>query len=107
MGEVFIIQNKEVKRVLMGVPMGHKHYRCVIELKDGRILIFYEATIANIVRAYITIKTHPQKQAIELCCKELKNKKQEFAIYQLIETEKSENEILEELEGYLDKLATQ
>lgn len=107
MKRVFIIQNKDVKRVLMGIPRGHKHHRCAIELKDGKVLIFYEATIANIVRAYVTMKTHPQKQAIELYCKELKNKKQEFATYQLIETEKSENEILEELEGFLDRLAVQ
>ena len=107
MRKVFIIQNKDVKRVLMGVPRGHKHYRCAIELEDGKVLIFYEATVANIVRAYITMKTHPQKQAIELYCKELKNKKQGFATYQLIETEKSENEILKELEELLDKLAVQ
>jgi len=98
---IFIIRNRDVKRVLMGVPKGHKHHRCVIELKDGKILIFHEATIANIVRAYITIETHPQKRAVELFCKELKDKKPGFATYQLLETEKSENEILEELEKIL------
>jgi len=98
---IFIIRNKDVKRVLMGVPKGHKHHRCVIELKDGKFLIFHEATIANIVRAYVTIKTHPQKQAIELLCKELKDKKPGFATYQLLEAEKNENEILGELEKIL------
>ena len=101
MENIFIIRNKDVKRVLMGVPKGHKHYRCVIELKDGKFLIFHEAMIANIVRAYVTIKTHPQKQAIELLCKELKDKKPGFATYQLLEAEKNENEILEELEKIL------
>jgi len=85
----------------MGVPKGHKHYRCVIELKDGKFLIFHEATVANIVRAYVTIKTHPQKQAVELLCKELKDKKPGFATHQLLEAEKNENEILEELEKIL------
>jgi len=100
-GNILIIRNKDVKRVLMGIPKGHKHYRCVIELKDGEIFVFYEATIANIVRAYVTAKTHPQKQAVELHCKELENKKSGFAIYQLLETERSENEILEEIEKIL------
>lgn len=101
MENIFIIRNRDVKRILMGVPKGHKHYRCVVELKDGRILIFHEATIANIVRAYATIKTHPQKQAVELICKELRDRKPGFATYQLLEAEKSENEILKELEKIL------
>ena len=36
MENIFIIRNKDVKRVLMGVPKGHKHHRCVIELKDKK-----------------------------------------------------------------------
>jgi|Deesub1362A_J573_1020465.scaffolds.fasta_scaffold65140_1 hypothetical protein len=97
MKNILIIRNRDIKRVLIGIPKGHKHYRCVIELKAGQTLVLQEASIANIVRAYVIVKTHPQKRAIELQCKELKNKKPGFAEYQLLETERTEEEIQEEL----------
>ena len=59
MKEIRFIRNGDVDRVLIGVPEGHKHLRLCAKLKDGFVLVFQEATVANILRAYTTIKTHP------------------------------------------------
>ena len=53
-----IIRNEDIETVLIGVPKGHKHLRVCMKLKDNSAMIFQEATIANILRAYVTIKTH-------------------------------------------------
>lgn len=60
-----IIRNEDIERVLIGVPKGHKHLRVYMKLKDAA-LILQEATIANILRAYLTIKTHSTIRAQEL-----------------------------------------
>lgn len=65
MRPVRIIRNENIERVLIGVPKGHKHLRVYMKLKDAA-LIFQEATIANILRAYLTIKTHSTIRAQEL-----------------------------------------
>jgi hypothetical protein len=82
---VMNISNEDIKRVLAEIPEGHKHLRTKILLHDNTELIFQEATIANIVRAYITVKTHPQKKSLELKGKKLKDHKPEYAGWQLIE----------------------
>jgi len=84
-----VIRTWDVKRVLLGVPEGHKHLRAFIQLKDGEVIALQEATIAAIVRGYIEIKTHPVKEAVELLGKEIPEaeRKQEFASWQLIESE--------------------
>ena len=79
------ISNEMIREVVMEVPEGHTHIRTRVRLHDGTELVFQEATIANIARAYITIKTHPQKTALRLEGKILQNKKQGFADYQLLE----------------------
>ena len=55
-----IIRNEDIETVLIGVPKGHKHLRVCMKLKDNSAMIFQEATIANILCAYVTIKTHPK-----------------------------------------------
>jgi hypothetical protein len=37
-----------------------------MKLKDNSAMIFQEATMANILRAYVTVKTHPTIKAQEL-----------------------------------------
>jgi len=81
----------------MGVPAGHKHLRTLIETTEGEKWIFHEATIANIVRAYTIIKTHPQRKAMELELKKLSDQKEGYAEYQLIETDKDEESLIREL----------
>jgi hypothetical protein len=74
-----------VREVFIETPEGHRHLRTRILLHDGTELTFQEATIANISRAYLSIKTHPQKSSIHLRGNVLQNKKQGFADWQLLE----------------------
>ena len=105
MQKVDVIKNQDVKRVLIGIPKGHKHLRVYIQLKNRKSLVFQEATIANISRAYIILKTHPHIRAQELEMKiENENGKQlkeDFARHQLLETFKTCEEIEEELGNLL------
>ncbi len=102
MAQVEYIENNAVIRVLLGVPQRHKHLRLAIKLANGRVLLFSEATVANIVRAYVTVKTHPQVRAVELVGMSLKERKPEYAKYQLLETRRDPNEIESELAKLLE-----
>ena len=105
MDKIRIIRNEDLEKVLMGVPKGHKHMRIYMKLKNGTILIFQEATIANISRAYITLKTHPSIQAQELKMKALtvEQRKEGYAKHQLIETSRDSSEVETELKRTLQK----
>jgi len=105
MNAVRIIRNEDVEKVFIGVPKGHKHLRVYLKLKDNSALIFQEATIANVLRAYITIKTHPTIKAKELKMQTLSEafKKQGYTSHQLLETSRSQEEIEEELRAPLEK----
>ena len=105
MDMIRVIRNEDVKRVLIGTPEGHKHLRVCIRLKDGTTLIFQEATIANIFRAYVTLKTHPSLKAQELKVKSLKTEqlKEGYAPHQLIETARDSSEVERELKQILEK----
>lgn len=104
LNNVRVICNEDVKRVLLGTPKNHKHLRISIML-DGESLIFSEATIANILRAFVTIKTHPQINAIELREVVLspEDRKVGYAEHQLLETERGHDEIEKELRSLIDQ----
>jgi hypothetical protein len=89
--------NAEIARVMVGIPDGHKHLRTVIETSTGEQFLFQEATMANLVRAYVTIKTHPQRKAVELRTKRLDDNKPRYAEFQLVETDRDEELISKEL----------
>ncbi len=99
-----IYRNSDISRVIAYIPPGHVHTRILIETKDGSIIVFQEATIAGIVRAYVSVSLHPQRRAIELVSKTLKpdEKKHGFARTQLIESDRTEQEILEEVKNIID-----
>ena len=103
MNKTRVIRNEDVSRVLIGVPEGHKHLRICLELKNACTLIFQEATVANILRAYTTIKTHPSVRARELKMKTLtaEQPKEGYATHQLLETPKKDEEIQKELSELL------
>lgn len=105
MNKIRIIRNEDVNRVLIGVPKGHKHLRISIELKNGLVPIFQEATIANILRAYTTVKTHPNIRAQELETKTLTAnlRKDEYAVHQLLETPKKNEDVESELKELFEK----
>jgi len=94
-----------VKSVTMGIPGGHKHVRTIIETDAGKF-IFQEATVAAIVRAYTTIKTHPQTRAVRLVGKETEERKKGYAAYQLVETGESPLELSNELAGIVNGFST-
>jgi len=96
-GGVVVLRNEDVRRVLVGVPRGHRHVRALIELSDGSKLVLQEATLANIVRAYIAVATHPLRRGVELVGVRLKDRKAGFAEYQLLESGRDEEFVVSEL----------
>lgn len=88
-----IVKNEDVKEVVSEIPEGHAHLRTTIILQDGTEFVFQEATIASLVRAYISVKTHPTLRKVQLKRKKVSEakRKKEFAEWQLLE-EKPANE---------------
>jgi hypothetical protein len=82
-----LIHNEDIKELITEIPEGHKHLRTMIVLQDGTELVFQEASIANLVRAYITVKTHPTTKKVVLKGKRLTERKEGYAEWQLIEEE--------------------
>ncbi len=85
-----IIHNEDVKELLAEIPEGHKHIRITITLSDGTDMTFQEATIANLVRAYIKIKTHPQISEVKMRGVKSQERKSGYAEWQLLEKEGSD-----------------
>jgi hypothetical protein len=83
-----IIANEGIKQLTAEIPDGHRHIRTTIILTDGREFTFQEATIANLVRAYITVKTYPAVKKIILTGKRIETRKEGYAEWQLVEDEK-------------------
>ncbi|MHA1593344.1 MAG: hypothetical protein ACTSXJ_10105 [Candidatus Baldrarchaeia archaeon] len=100
---VLIFRNRDVRRVIAGIPRGHAHLRVVIETEQGTF-VFQEATVAALVRAYVSVKTHPSRRAIELrrVFLEDERRKRGYAEFQLLESDKPENKVLEDLERILE-----
>jgi hypothetical protein len=78
------MRNEDVNQILMGTPSTHTHIRTIIETNYGS-LIFQEATIANLLRAFITLKTHPGIKTVYLTKQRIKQKKSRYAEFQLLE----------------------
>lgn len=84
------IRNEDIEEVLIEAPEGHKHLRTIIRLKNGEEIILQEAAIANIARAYMTIKTHPVKRSVTLKGGKVENQKEGYAEWQLLEDERED-----------------
>lgn len=82
-----VFKNDDISGLVTEVPEGHQHIRTTLELKDGRKMTFQEATVAAIVRSYITLKTHPFNSRVVLTLKQLDARKDGYAEWQLLETE--------------------
>lgn len=80
-----VIHNEDIKELTAEIPEGHKHLRTKIVLQDGTEFVFQEATIANLVRAYITVRTHPAIKKVKLKGKKLDDRKEDYAEWQLVE----------------------
>jgi hypothetical protein len=81
------IANEDVSEVVVEIPEGHRHIRTRVVLTDCTELIFREATMANIARAYLTVKTDPRKTSVKLVGRKLSERKAGYAEWQLLEEE--------------------
>ena len=84
-----ILANADIAEIVLAPPHGHQHLRATIKLHSGEEVILQEATVANLVRAYVAIKTHPKKNSCRLVGRELAEGegKKGFAGWQLLEKE--------------------
>ena len=85
-----IVRNEDVKELMVEVPEGHTHLRLSLVLHDGSEMVFQEATVANLVRAYVALKTHPRKKRVRLKGKRLDQRKEGYAEWQLLEDEEGD-----------------
>ncbi len=84
------IPNEEIERVVVEVPEGHVHIRTTLVLRDGTEFTLQEAAMANMVRAFLTVKTHPRRNRVELRSCQLAERKQGYAPWQLLEVDDEE-----------------
>ena len=75
----------DIVEVRAEIPDGHKHVRTTVTLASGEALVFQEATIAAIFRAFATVKTHPVKKSVVLKGSRLSERKEGYAEWQLVE----------------------
>ncbi|MEJ2191858.1 MAG: hypothetical protein P8Y39_05840 [Nitrospirota bacterium] len=86
------VPNEDVRGVVVEVPPGHEHVRTTVLLADGTELTFQEATVSNLVRAFLTVKTHPRRTRVVLSGKHLAERKKGYAPWQLLEDQSSEDQ---------------
>ncbi len=79
------IANEALKELIAEIPEGHTHLRTTIVLQNGTSFTFQEATIANLVRAYIAVRTHPRQSRMHLSGRKLGERKEGYAEWQLLE----------------------
>lgn len=84
-----ILSNADITEIILASPEGHQHLRTTIKLRSGEEIVLQEATVANLVRAYNAIKTHPTRKGCHLIGEELNEgqRKKGFAAWQLLEKE--------------------
>jgi len=101
-----IIRIDDIKRLIAFIPKEHVHIRILLELNDGSFIVFQQALIDALVRAYVSVSLHPTKYAVELIRKRLdkKTKKPGFVSLQLIESSRNENKVLEFAEETYSKI---
>jgi len=61
-----VFRNYDVLKARVGIPEGHVHVRTEVTCKDGRRIVLQEATVSNLLRAFVTVKTHPEVECVEL-----------------------------------------
>jgi hypothetical protein len=84
-----ILANADIAEIVLAPPPGHRHLRATIRLHSGEEIVLQEATVASLVRAYVGVKTHPQRTGCRLVGRELSEaeRKDGFAVWQLLEGE--------------------
>lgn len=87
-----VIRNRDVRRILIGVPKGHTHRRVIIELNDG-LIVLQEATVENLVRAFVGVEMHPYRRAAILEGRTIGRRKEGYSSYQLLELDIDDSEV--------------
>jgi len=103
MDRSLLLRNRAVARIVVGIPEGHSHLRARIESASGDVITLQEATLAALTRAYIDIKTHPERTAVELLAEIVEQRKPGFAQHQLLEAESDPVALARELAGGLQQ----
>ncbi len=80
-----LVPNEEVVEVTVEVPAGHRHLRATLRLADGSAWVLHEATLANLLRAFVTVKTHPVRTRVRLVGRQVPGRKPGYAQWQLLE----------------------
>jgi hypothetical protein len=80
-----LIRNEDIQSIITEIPEGHLHLRTTLVLRDGTQLVFQEAAIANLVRAYIDVKTHPTTTKIVMHGARIEERKDGYSEWQLLE----------------------
>jgi len=80
-----VLRNEDIAEIVAEIPEGHRHLRTMVTLVDGSSFTFQEATMAALVRAYVSVKTDPQRQRVVLKGRRLAERKEGYAEWQLLE----------------------
>jgi hypothetical protein len=82
-----VIRNEDIEKLVVEIPEGHQHIRTVITLRDSTELTLQEAAVANLLRGFLSVKTHPLRRRVVLAGRELARRKDGYAPWQLLEVE--------------------
>jgi hypothetical protein len=81
------IRNEDILGLVVEVPEGHRHIRTTLTLRDGTELTLQEAAVSNLLRAFVTVKTHPVRSRVVMKAVRADDRKEGFAKWQLLEVE--------------------
>ena len=79
-----VLRNEDVTELVAEIPEGHRHLRTTLTLADGSSITFQEATVAAIVRTYISVKTDPLCNRVVLSGLKVLVRKEGYAEWQLL-----------------------
>jgi hypothetical protein len=96
MSSSIVVRNEDVERIQAFIPEGHRHVRVAVRFRCGLVLILQHATLDALTRAFLSVSLHPTRKATELVGDILRNRKPGFAKYQLIESGRDEEEVVNE-----------
>ena len=89
-----VLANADIAEIEVAPPAGHVHLRATLKLQSGESIVLQEATLASLLRAYVSIKTHPLTKSVRLVGQELNEaeRKKGFAEWQFLEVENEETD---------------
>lgn len=99
-----VFKNEDVVKVIAFIPPGHTHTRLMLMLRNGEVIVLQHATVDAIIRAFTSVSLHPTRRAFELVGMRIPKNQRKigFAEWQLLESQRSESEILAEVTKILE-----